>query len=267
MISQGEVFAEANRVGVSERVIENDYVLSWVLVGIADSPLRREVAFKGGTALKKVYYADYRFSEDLDFTLVEDLPHSDLLEPLGEVLASLLGRVNLSLQLEAAELSAFQSTSLQISYVGPLGATGAGRRLKVDFTRGELLLDQPIESRLRSPYSDYPGYAYLPTYTKEEILSEKLCALVGRREPRDLYDAHWLLESGEVDCTFLADRFRRKCEHKKHDAARLPRVLRDQRATFEKLWQARLAHQVVNLPPFDQVLRAVRRHVRALQLD
>lgn len=267
MISQREVFVEANRVGVGERVIEKDYVLSWLLVAIADSPLRSEVAFKGGTALKRVYYPEYRFSEDLDFTLIHDLPHNDLVDPLRKLLPSLLGRVNLSLQLEAAELSAFQSTSVQISYVGPLGATGAGRRLKVDFTRGELLLDQPVESRVRSPYSDYPAYTYLPTYTKEEILTEKLCALVGRRQPRDLYDAYWLLESGQVDITFLADRFRSKCEHKKRDPAKLPTVLSDQRATFQKLWQARLGDQVVKLPDFDKVLRAVRKHVRGLELD
>jgi predicted nucleotidyltransferase component of viral defense system len=267
MISQREVFAEANRVGVGERVIEKDYVLSWLLIVIADSPLRSEVAFKGGTALKKVYYPDYRFSEDIDFTLVPDLPHSDLVDPLRNILPSLLGRVNLSLELQTAELSAFESTSVQIRYVGPLGAAGAGRRLKVDFTRGELLLDQPVESRVRSPYSDYPAYAYLPTYSKEEILTEKLCALVGRREPRDLYDAYWLLEFGEVDISFQADRFRRKCVHKKYEPAKLPRVLRDHRATFQKLWQARLAHQVVDLPDFDRTLRTVRKHVRALELD
>ncbi len=32
----------------------------------------RRLAFKGGTALKKCYFADYRFSEDLDFTLTEE---------------------------------------------------------------------------------------------------------------------------------------------------------------------------------------------------
>lgn len=267
MISSAEVARLAHDLSVAQRVIEKDYVLSWLLIAIAESDLRGEVSFKGGTALKRIYYPDYRFSEDLDFTLTHDFPHNNVAEAFEDLFPSLLRRVNLSLALDDAQLSAFDSTSLQVSYVGPLGATGARRRVKVDFTRGELLLDDPWEGLLRSPYSDYPTYVSLPTYTKEEILTEKLCALVGRREPRDLYDVYWLFEFGQADTVFLPEYFRRKCEHKKYDPAKLPRVLTDHRATFQKLWQTRLAHQVVELPHFNEVLRAVNKHLRALELE
>ena len=50
-------------------VIERDYVLAWFLTGLAGHPLRDVLAFKGGTALRRCWFADYRFSEDLDFTL------------------------------------------------------------------------------------------------------------------------------------------------------------------------------------------------------
>ena len=79
MISTAEVARLAHRLGVGDRVIEKDYVLSWLLVAIAESDLRSKLAFKGGTALKRCYYPDYRFSEDLDFTLHVDLPHDDLI--------------------------------------------------------------------------------------------------------------------------------------------------------------------------------------------
>jgi predicted nucleotidyltransferase component of viral defense system len=36
--------------------------------------LRDTLVFKGGTALKKCYFGDYRFSEDLDFTGVGSAP-------------------------------------------------------------------------------------------------------------------------------------------------------------------------------------------------
>jgi hypothetical protein len=39
---------------------------------LSRSPLRDRVAFKGGAALKKCFFADYRFSEDLDFTLTRE---------------------------------------------------------------------------------------------------------------------------------------------------------------------------------------------------
>ena len=57
------------RLGIRWEVLERDYLLSWVLAGIDAVPeLRRTLVFKGGTALKKCYFGDYRFSEDLDFS-------------------------------------------------------------------------------------------------------------------------------------------------------------------------------------------------------
>ena len=57
-------------------VIEKDYAMSYVLAGIANTPgLGDRIVLKGGTALKKAYFLDYRFSEDLDYstTIVEPL--------------------------------------------------------------------------------------------------------------------------------------------------------------------------------------------------
>jgi len=99
MISAAEVARLAHRLGVGDRVIEKDYVLSWLLVAIAESELRSGLAFKGGTALKRCYYPEYRFSEDLDFTLCVDLSHDDLVNAFGTLLPRLGQRVNLTLTL------------------------------------------------------------------------------------------------------------------------------------------------------------------------
>ena len=70
MIKPGEIQKKATQVGVRDQQIEKDYVLSWILWGIANhEQLSKILVFKGGTVLKKVYFEDYRFSEDLDFTL------------------------------------------------------------------------------------------------------------------------------------------------------------------------------------------------------
>ncbi len=61
--------------------MEQDYVLSWVLAGISKVEVLSEtLVFKGGTALKKCYFDDYRFSEDLDFSSAGGLPRGDALE-------------------------------------------------------------------------------------------------------------------------------------------------------------------------------------------
>ena len=73
MIKPGEIQKKANQVGVRDQQIEKDYILSWILWGVANhEQLSKILIFKGGTVLKKVYFEDYRFSEDLDFTLLNN---------------------------------------------------------------------------------------------------------------------------------------------------------------------------------------------------
>jgi len=266
MISDREVFKEAHRVGVSDLVIEKDYVLSWLLVAIAESDLRPEIAFKGGTALKKIYYSDYRFSEDLDFTLRDDLSEDNLVRAVEDLFPSLARRPRLTCAILREPESRAESTTLYVNYVGPLGASLDSRFLKVDFSRGELLLDPPDDRLLKAPYRDYPSHVTFPTYTVKEILIEKLRALLQRTEPRDLYDVYWLFEWGDVDLTFLATSFADKCEHKGQDPTRLHQVLTAKEGTFDRLWASRLAVQVTELPHLNEVLRVVRRHVRDLEL-
>ena len=266
MISSAEVAKLAHRLGVSDRVIEKDYVLGWLLIGIAQSDLRRGLAFKGGTALKKCYYPDYRFSEDMDFTLCAEMAHNDLVNAFMGLFPVLSRQVNLTLTLQNAEQNVFESTMLLINYVGPLQARLGSRRLKVDVTRGERLLYPLNERPLHASYSNYPTNVSLRTYALEEILTEKLCALMGRTEPRDLYDAYYLFESGDVDLSLLPASFVVKCQHKGHDPAQLGAVLASKIPTYEKLWMPRLAVQVVQLPRLDDILRTVRRHLRGLRL-
>jgi predicted nucleotidyltransferase component of viral defense system len=74
----------ATRQGVPTEVIEKDYLLSYLLAGLTDVPELHGLKFKGGTALRKVYYGDYRFSEDLDFSAVDGASVSELAVALAE---------------------------------------------------------------------------------------------------------------------------------------------------------------------------------------
>lgn len=60
--------------------VQQDYILSWILVGVYQHPqLKSNLVFKGGTALKKGYFGEYRFSEDLDFSAQPGAPHGNAL--------------------------------------------------------------------------------------------------------------------------------------------------------------------------------------------
>ncbi|NOY27785.1 MAG: hypothetical protein GXP62_18130 [Oligoflexia bacterium] len=93
MIPQRNISLLSNRLAreggrrIPETVLERDYCLAWFLVGLSRSPLRDQLAFKGGTALKRCYFGDYRFSEDLDFTLTEELPLEDIFAALDGIFA------------------------------------------------------------------------------------------------------------------------------------------------------------------------------------
>ena len=94
MIPQRNISLLSNRLAIKggrripEAVLERDYCLAWFLVGLSRSPLRDILVFKGGTALKRCYIGDYRFSEDLDFTLVKATPFEKLLPELKMISAS-----------------------------------------------------------------------------------------------------------------------------------------------------------------------------------
>jgi len=86
MIRPSEISKLAHQLGLGDKTIEKDYVLTWVLLALAASPLCELLAFKGGTAIKKMYIPDYRFSEDLDFTLLDASLTHDALQASVEAL-------------------------------------------------------------------------------------------------------------------------------------------------------------------------------------
>ena len=60
MIKSGEIQTIARKFGVRDQQIEKDYILSWLLQGIAQHErLSTVMVFKGGTVLKKVYFDIY----------------------------------------------------------------------------------------------------------------------------------------------------------------------------------------------------------------
>src|ERR1035437_7826030 len=111
-------------------VIEKDYMLGWLLAGIANhDALSRTWVFKGGTCLRKCYYETFRFSEDLDFTIVDGGPEEpDDLTQIFEEIAE-WAREEWAIELVADEKS-FQrrknrrdhpTTQGRVAYRGPNG--------------------------------------------------------------------------------------------------------------------------------------------------
>lgn len=67
MIPAREIKEHAREYGVPPSTIERDYAQNWLLAFLSPLPM----ALKRGTGIRKVYIENYRFSDDLDFTLLE----------------------------------------------------------------------------------------------------------------------------------------------------------------------------------------------------
>lgn len=168
MIKPGEIQNKAREVGVRDQQIEKDYILSWILQGIAQhEQLSTTIVFKGGTVLKKVYFEDYRFSEDLDFTLRDnDISNEQIFEWFSEVFEYIQDEANTPLEvidnnenedarlpdLSSKEAGGQGGINFYISYVGPLGGLGANKKVKVDISRSEPLQFEPD---MKDAFLDY----------------------------------------------------------------------------------------------------------------
>lgn len=275
MIPQRNISLLANRLAteggrrIQESVLERDYCLAWFLCALAESDLNPILGFKGGTALKRCYFGDYRFSEDLDFTLTQPIAFDELVRRLEQVYAAIRDASGIIFSFDREDRQKHENSyTFYLKYVGPLPS---GNDVKVDVTLREQLVfplqDRPI-LRGYEEFSDLPDNRLVRVYSLNEIATEKTLALAdrARNEPRDLYDL-WHLTSGEgIELGPLADAMRQKLEFRGKAFEGLAEAIRKKEARLKALWAGRLAYQMTALPEFDDVFRAVLRTLRQSEL-
>ena len=157
MISEAELRRHAVAAGVDTMVQDLDYGLGWLLAGLfAQTAAAPHLVFKGGTCLRKCYFANYRFSEDLDFTLRHAWPIEALAEALEQVRAWSLdtdgpdfGAAPVRLEVVNDEYG-LESYQARVYYRGPLRWAGPPRSIQLDVSRGEPL-QFPVATRALAP--------------------------------------------------------------------------------------------------------------------
>ena len=222
----------AQRTGLRSDVTVRDYLLSWVLAGISRvSELGDSLVFKGGTALNKCYFGDYRFSEDLDFSGLEDTPTgAEMDELIGEVCEV---AVSLLEEYDPVEIS-FRRYTERRPHPGGQQAFDiypvlSWQRQPSTRVRVEITMDEPVIQRVeRRPVLHDYGEALdadIQVYALEEIVAEKLRAILQqtrrldegtwfRSRARDYYDIWRILQEfrDEMDLTDFRSMLDRKCD-------------------------------------------------------
>ena len=242
-------------------VIEKDYFLTLILEGLSLS--KKYFIFKGGTAIRKAYVHNYRYSEDLDFTLTKFLTSDEIRATIESTLEYLKIEHNAEFRVNGFNSKPYFS-DIKIQFVG---LKGTKNTVTVDCSPNELIVDEPQERVLFNPY--YAKRISMPTYTLDEILAEKLRSMIQRTRVRDFYDVWYLLtkKKNELDMKKIADIFHKKVKYKKIEFRGKEQLIDKERLEQAKAYYTmQLAHQIRGLLPFDKMSEELRKEINALEL-
>ena len=267
MIKPGEIQNIARKAGVRDQQIEKDYILSWILQGIAQQVnISEQIVFKGGTVLKKVYFDDYRFSEDLDFTLLyANTTNKQIFEWIEEVFEYIEEEANIPLEIIDDNEHEDGEINFYVSYVGPLGSKGANKKIKVDISRSEKLEFKLVKKSVFCNFSDQKAHELI-CYSLDEVLVEKMRSIMQRMEARDLYDIWYLLEVHSMKLDFLINEFKLKCKSKNINPFEFHAKMEQRLPQYKGRWQRSMTDQIKNLPDFEKVERELMRHLKNIEL-
>ena len=237
-------------------VVDLDYSLGWFLLGMRKtSTSLGGLLFKGGTCLRKCYFHDYRFSEDLDFTATKYLSPADLEEWIKKSVDWVSNYDGPDFHVQPIHLEVVddeygnESYQARIYYRGPLRWGGSPRTVKLDITRAEVILLPVNEKQIIHSYSDQASFAdiNLPCYSLEEVIAEKIRAVGGQRRfavSRDLYDIYNLISTG-IDVNAVKQILPRKFEIKGLTMKGIDvNNIKLRRSAFELDWERRLGYLV-----------------------
>lgn len=260
MITVTEVREKAREKGIPESTIERDYVQNWFLKGLYSKD--RGMVFKGGTAIKKVHINDYRFSDDLDFTMLKEADDDYFREVIEETIGiardeagiNFEDRIKIEQNLNGWEGSVYFRLVRQV---------GSPIKIKLDISKidSETMVLPPEERPIFHNYSDDCA-TNVQVYSLQETMAEKVRALFQRSRGRDLYDVNNLW--GAVEKDELKELFGKKCELK----GVTPEVnkFQERKEILNRDWQRSLGHQIRELPDFERAFEGAKAVFEELEI-
>ncbi len=172
--------------------VEQDLVINRALVEIfSDDFLKENLAFRGGTALHKLYLnPSPRYSEDIDLVQIKSGPIKPIMQRIGEVITFF----------EEPRKTQVKGHGAKVLYRFTSEYEEIRLRLKLEINCKEHFnvldwVDFPFE--IESEW--FSGKAEIRTYNINELLGTKLRALYQRSKGRDLFDLDYSRLKLELD--------------------------------------------------------------------
>ncbi len=244
MIRSQDIKEKAREYSVPVSTIERDYAQNWLLKYL----YHPNIILKGGTGIKKLYQENYRFSDDLDFSLTRPIKDKNLFTHINEAVDKAKEEVGINFQISSKLDKTETGFRGKIYFNIIQNATGTPLSIKVDITNynNEIILLPTEKKKIFHSYSDELN-AEIEVYSLEEIFTEKIRALIQRTRVRDLYDVgmlYDLINKNKV-LQILDEKFDFKGVIL--DISSLTKRKDD----FSSAWDASLRHQFKIIPDFE----------------
>jgi predicted nucleotidyltransferase component of viral defense system len=173
--------------------IEQDMVIARALIEMfTDDLLKKSLAFRGGTALHKLYLnPQIRYSDDIDLVQIHSEPINPILKRIRERLSFLGTKRTVKQHIHNNTIIYRFETETQ-----PI----INMRLKIEInTREHFNVLGLKEIPYKMENSWFSSECKITGYELEELLGTKLRALYQRRKGRDLFDLYWAMIHGEAE--------------------------------------------------------------------
>ena len=225
---------------------EKHYIQTIILNSIY-STINDELIFKGGTCLL-FFYGLNRFSEDLDFTLKNEIDIKKIMTNLKKDLEA-LGLNHRISEIKENDIS----LSFKIGVEGPLFNKEIERCfVSIEISKREIVYNQ-IVKELKSPYGNILGFN-INVMNEKEILAEKVRALMTRNTARDLYDLYFLLKN---KVTVELDLINKKLSY--YNKKFNKKEFIDSIKAKKDIWFSELSPLIIgNLPEFKETAKFVK---------
>jgi len=247
MVGKEEIIKIARKERLPLGTIEKDFILTYILKKIYDSGLKDRLAFKGGTALHKLYLHK-RMSIDLDFTELK--PFSiDELKTIIE---------NKEISSEIKEINKTDnSTKIVLSYFTILEYRN---NIIIDISKRE---KPALELVIRKLKSHYFKEISVLTFQLEELIAEKIRAIIQRNKPRDYLDIYYILGNKDINWSEVIDLAKKKLKISK-DKLSIERIFNNL-DMVKSLWEQDLRELLPVMPDFDKVIRKLRNKFKNIE--
>ena len=176
--------------------LEKDYFLTALLYMIKDV---KEIYFKGGTALNKIFLNHTRLSEDLDFSC-----RGNISEIKSQIIMTLNENRNFFTKYEFDKKSKL-FFRIKAFYKSNFSENGY---IILDVNKKSKLYLKPEKAYVPHFYEKIPKFK-VNILNQKEIFAEKVRSLIMRNRPRDYFDVYMILKRGyKIDYNLVEKKLR-----------------------------------------------------------